>query len=133
MTDLLARSAPPPDVPTLPAMPIVTSTYRSDRPPRKRRPGIEAPAIVTIDPKTLLAKKRAAASVGGETAAQGEVLARAAEVGAVAQSSITQERRRYPSITMAEKAPPASNDDAPRKSAIIVFVIPRRAAARLDS
>jgi hypothetical protein len=37
---------------------IVTSTYRYKRPPRKRKPRtIEAPAIVTIDPKTRVAKK----------------------------------------------------------------------------
>jgi hypothetical protein len=37
---------------------IVTSTYRCKRPPRKRKPAaIEAPAVVTIDPKTRAAGK----------------------------------------------------------------------------
>ena len=37
---------------------IVTSTYRYKRPPRKRKPvAIEAPAVVTIDPKTRVGKK----------------------------------------------------------------------------
>jgi hypothetical protein len=39
-------------------MPIVTSTYRYKRPPRKRKPQTaEAPAVVTIDPKTRVAKE----------------------------------------------------------------------------
>jgi hypothetical protein len=42
-------------------MPIVTSTYRYKRPPRKKRKGprIETPAIVTIDPKTQATKAEA--------------------------------------------------------------------------
>jgi hypothetical protein len=39
-------------------MAIVTSTYRYKRPPGKRKPvAIEAPAVVTIDPKTRMAKE----------------------------------------------------------------------------
>jgi hypothetical protein len=39
-------------------MPIVTSTYRYKRPPRKQKPvAIEAPSVVTIDPKARTAKK----------------------------------------------------------------------------
>ena len=39
-------------------MTIVTTTYRYKRPPRKRKTRtVEAPAVVTIDPKTRLAKK----------------------------------------------------------------------------
>ena len=36
---------------------IVTSTYRYKPPPKRKQPPIEAPAIVTIDPKTRVAKK----------------------------------------------------------------------------
>ena len=40
-------------------MPIVTSTYRYKRPPWKRKPqSLEGPAIVTIDPKTRIARRR---------------------------------------------------------------------------
>jgi hypothetical protein len=39
-------------------MPILTSTHRYKCPPRKREPrSIEAPAIVTFDPKTRVAEK----------------------------------------------------------------------------
>jgi len=54
-------------------MAIVTSTYRYKRPPRKRKPQTDwVPAVVTIDPKTRVAKK-SRRSVGSEAAASGEM------------------------------------------------------------
>jgi hypothetical protein len=108
-------------------MPIVTSTYRYKRPPRKRKPvAIEAPAVVTIDPTTRVAKK-GRRLVGNEAAAEEVVLTRAARIGAEAQPSTPPEGPRDPVVTTAEKAPqPANDDDGPRKSAIAMSVDPKK-------
>ena len=50
---------------------IVTSTYRYKRPPRKRKAvALDVPAIVTIDPKTRVAKKGRGQAFRGEAAAE---------------------------------------------------------------
>ena len=55
------------------AMPIVTSTYRYKPPPKRKGrklAQITGPAIVTIDPKTRVAKKGGRPGEGGAAAAK---------------------------------------------------------------
>jgi hypothetical protein len=85
-------------------MAIVTSTYRYKRPPRKQPVAIEAPAIITVDPKTRVPEKGRRPSLRDGKAAEVNCTA-SGEPEAVAQSST--------------KPPQPANDDGPRQSAIV--------------
>ena len=94
-------------------MPIVTSTYRYKRPPRKRKPQtVEALSIVTIDPKTRVAKKGRRETSPDERAAAKGTNATARTPAGDAQPST--------------KSPQPANDDGPRKSTVIVVKSGRR-------
>jgi hypothetical protein len=93
---------------------IVTSTYRYKRPPRKRKPLVDVPAIITsVDPKKNRRLVRDQAAVGRETSES------AHHIVGEAHPNTAPERRRNPAVTTAGKAPTPPNDDGPRKSAII--------------
>jgi hypothetical protein len=87
-------------------MPIVTSTYRYKRPPRKRKPvAIKGPAIVTsVDPK----KSRRAVR---DHAAAGEVMSETHPTVGDIQPSTAPVRQRHPAVITAEKATAPANDD----------------------
>jgi hypothetical protein len=96
---------------------IVTSTYRYKRPPGKRKPvEIEGPAVVTIDPKTRVAKKGSR-----ETSPDEKAAAKVREASSIARPR-TQMAGQGQSST---KPPRPANDDrkppppAGRKSAIV--------------
>ena len=93
-------------------MPIVTTTYRYKCPPRKRKPQtVQAPAIVTIDSKTWIARR------GSRHRDQGDDQAAAAgqhtrlERTGEAQPSTPPDAGCHSSVTTAGKTPQPADDD----------------------
>jgi len=115
---------------------IVTTTYRYKPPPKRKGrtlAEITGPAVVTIDPKTRLAKKgrrpvrgQAAAKEdsrrpsrgGDQEAAVGQSAHLERASGTI--SNIPPELGRHSGVTTAAKASTPANDDSPRRSAIVI-------------
>ena len=91
---------------------IVTSTYRYKPPPRRKRKGprIEVPAIVTIDPKTRIARRR---SGEGADAADPKK-SRRRRVQEPAAAEVTTARTPAGDAQPSKKPPPPVNDDRAR-------------------